>query len=488
MSSWRLGIAWTRRSALTGIVLLAVSLAACQRISIPGILSEDQAPTAPPPPEEQAPEPPQAAVEPAFETPPPPEPPEEEFRLAALPPDEPLITQPALPGATRVGILLPLSGRFAPEGRAMLNAAQLALFDVASNQFMLLPRDTAGTAAGAANATTALLADGVDLVLGPLFSEEVAAVTPLTQARGVNVIAFSTDTGVAGNGVYLMGHTSRQQVRRLVNHALGAGLPRIALLAPDTPYGRDVARELHLATAELGGAVVRTMYYAPDASNANEVVRALADYDARREALEFERRALRERDDEVSQRALKRLSTLDTLGELTFDALLLPDGGARLRQVVPLLPYYDIDPTKIRLMGTGLWEDPHTLSEPTLAGGWFVGPPAEARAGFERRFTDTYGETPHRLATMAYDATALAAALSAAGAGFDRRTLGNARGFAGTDGVFRFDARGLPERGLAVYEISARGAALIVGPPPTRFPTAARAESDEIEFETIIVE
>jgi len=407
---------------------------------------------------------------------------------SSLPLGEPTIIEPIAPAITRVGILLPLSGRFALEGRAMLNAAQLALFDVASDQFMLLPRDTAGTPAGAASAMASLLDENVDLVLGPLFSQAVAAVALQTRARGINVIAFSTDTGVAGDGIYLMGHTSRQQVRRLVDHALGAGLPRIALLAPNTPYGHDVERELRLAASDMGGVVVRAMYYAADASNANEVVRALADYDARRDALETERRLLKARDDEVSQRALKRLSILDTLGEVSFDALLLPDGGARLRQVVPLLPYYDIDPTKVRLMGTGLWEDAHTLSEPTLAGGWFVGPPVDARASFERRFKKIYGETPHRLATMAYDATALAAALAASGAGFDRVTLSNSRGFAGTDGVFRFDAGGLPERGLAVYEISTQGTAVIVGLPPTRFLTSTERAEVLPDIDTIVIE
>src|SRR6185437_8999954 len=59
---------------------------------------------------------------------------------AAVPPP------PALVGAqTRVGLLLPLSGANAKLGEAMLNAAQMALFDVAGNDFVLLPRDTQGT-------------------------------------------------------------------------------------------------------------------------------------------------------------------------------------------------------------------------------------------------------------------------------------------------------------------------------------------------------
>jgi len=62
--------------------------------------------------------------------------------------------------SVKVGLLLPLTGPLAREGAALLDAAQLALFDVADTRFVLKPRDTGGTAAGALRAAEGLLADG----------------------------------------------------------------------------------------------------------------------------------------------------------------------------------------------------------------------------------------------------------------------------------------------------------------------------------------
>ena len=371
----------------------------------------------------------------------------------------------------KVGLLLPLSGPLAREGAALLDAAQLALFDVADANFMLQPRDTGGTANGAVRAVEGLLADGAALLLGPLLSEEVRAVTPQARAAGVNVIAFSTDANVAGDGVYLLGHTSRPQIERLIAFAHESGLKRIAVLAPSTPYGRAAAAQARRAVAIVGGNVTRVAFYAADASDANKIVRGLADYDRRHGALVTQRNALRQRDDEISKRALRRLEGLDTLGDVPFDALLLPDGGDILRQVVPLLPYYDIDPAKVRFLGTGLWDNSETLGEPTLVGGWYIGPPPEVRSGFIGRFEDTYGYTPQRIATLAYDATALSAALArrAGSAAFDAESLASPRGFLGAGGIFRFSAKGLPERGLAVLEIIGRDEVVVVDPPPKRF-------------------
>ena len=381
---------------------------------------------------------------------------------AALAPDR---EQPA----ARVGLLLPLSGPYAAEGESLLYAAQLALFDTADERFLLLPRDTGGTAPGAERAALALLEDGVDLILGPLFAEGVNAVAADAGAHGVTVVAFSTDRTAAREGVYLLGHTPRTQIRRVFAHAATNGHQRIALLAPETRYGAAVADEAWAAAALLGLSLTRVRTYAPDGSDAAAVVRDLAEYDRRAWALKDERRTLARQNDAAARRRLRRLQTLDTLGELPFDAVLLADGGARLRQVAPLLPYYDIDPAKIRVLGTGLWEDPATLGEPALAGGWFAGPDPAARRTFETRYLRILGKPPSALATLAYDATALAAALARAGNSFGPQAIGNRGGFLGADGLFRFDDDGIAERGLAVFEVASGGKIRVVSPAPARF-------------------
>ena len=324
-----------RRIGPAGAALLLILLAgACAAPSV-----------APPQPEDQPP-----APETEAET--------REDEARALPADDAAAAAPAEdaaeaeavpeapPALARVGLLLPLSGRYASEGETLLRAAQLALFDVADEHFLLLPRDTEGTATGAERAALALLEEGVDLILGPLFSEGVSAVASHARARNVTVVAFSTDRAAASEGVYLLGHTPRAQIRRVFAHAAAKGHREIALLVPDTRYGAAVLVEAWAAAEAAGLSPTRVRTYAPDASDAAEVVRALAEYDRRAQALKDERAALARQNDAAARQRLGRLATLDTLGALPFDALLLADGGARLRQVAPLLPYYDIDPRR----------------------------------------------------------------------------------------------------------------------------------------------
>lgn len=372
-------------------------------------------------------------------------------------------------GSVRVALLLPLSGPNKRIGSALLNAAQLAVFDFADSNFKLLTYDTRGVAEGATDAANLAVGDGVDIILGPLLASSVRAVTPIAREAGVSVISFSTDRTVAGGGVYTLGFLPRGEMGRVVGFARSRGLSRFAALAPDNAYGRRVVQELRRATEIAGGQVVREQFYNPGASDFSAIVRSMANYEVRRANLEDQRRQLETRGDEVAVRTLKRLERLQTSGNLPYEALLVADGGKRLQAVAALLPFYDIDPGKIRMIGTGLWDEPGVGAEPALVGGWYAAPPPTARAAFVRQFEETYGEKPPRLATLSYDATALAAVLAQVPDEdrFSQSTLTNPSGFAGRDGIFRFLPDGTAERGLSVLQINQRDAKIIDPAPET---------------------
>jgi branched-chain amino acid transport system substrate-binding protein len=360
----------------------------------------------------------------------------------------------------RVALLLPLSGQNAVLGSAMLDAAQMALYDVAGERVELLPRDTQGRPDAAADAARGAVADGARLIIGPLVAGEVSAVKPIARAANIPVLAFSTATQLAGDGTYLMGFLSRQEVERVTAFAHGKGVDRFAVLAPRTPYGEIAVDALRGATQAGGASLTHTEYYDPAAQDVTPAVQHLVGVKV----------------DPSTARKLEKLALStgkpppDPPPPLDFDAVLLPEGGQRLKAVAPLLPYYDVDPEKVHFLGTGLWDEPGLGSEPALSGGWYAAPPPASRADFERRFAEIYRHAPPRLATLAYDATALAAVLarSATGPDFSAAALTNPSGFAGVDGIFRLRPDGLVQRGLAVLEVHRNGN-VVVDPAPTTF-------------------
>lgn len=388
-----------------------------------------------------------------------------------VPPPEPAVQPaPALPPEVKVGLLLPLSGPAEALGLDMRHAAEMALFDVGPNDIVLLPRDTRGTPEGASRGAQEVIGEGAELILGPLFSSAVSAVGPIASQANVRVLAFSNVSSVASDGTFLLGFRPEEQVERVVRYALGQGLTRIGALAPDDAYGQTAMDALRQAVIEGGGELGPTMLY-PASGDASAVVREIADYGQRQAALEQERSRLRALGTEGAQAELRALATADTFGDPPFDAILLADGGDRLRSVASLLTFFDVDPATTRFLGTMRWQDdPRVLQEGALQGGWFAGPAPDALGVFQRRFASSFGTQPQPLVALAYDATALAVvtARELGDRGFSAATLTNPDGFDGSTGLFRLQPDGLTQHALAILEITG-GSVRMIDPPPTRF-------------------
>ena len=354
---------------------------------------------------------------------------------------------PAAAGPEKVALLVPLSGANAELGQAILDAAQLALFEAGGDRLTLVPRDTGGNANGAAGAARSAIGGGAHLILGPLLAPEVEAVKPIARDAHLNVIAFSTITNLAGGNVFLMGFLPRQEVVREVGYARQQGLSRYAALAPNSPYGHLIADALQEVTAASGATVAKVEFYDPRAGDVSQAVQNLFP-------------------------AGNAAAPPDSMPTTTssFDALLLPEGGAKLMQIARQVRTAAGEAKPLRLLGSGLWDVPDIGSEPALVGGWFASSPPEARQDFDRRFSATYGHQPPRLASLGYDAAALAAVLARgpSGEAFSQQAILNPNGFTGVDGLFRFTPGGLVQRGLAVLEVEPQGT-VVVGPAPQSF-------------------
>lgn len=381
-----------------------------------------------------------------------------------------LTPPPAEPGGPKVALLLPLSGRDAALGQQLLEAAELALFDMADERFDLMPLDTGGTPAGAAAAAERAVAEGARMILGPLFGAEAQAVAPVARRAGINVVTFSNDQAVAGDGVFVFGFLPRPQIDRLIAYAASKDLKRFAVLAPRGSFGDTVADEARKAAQLARVQVTRSETYDPAAPDISPTARRFADIDRRAAALAAERKLYEGKTDEVSRAALKRLEGLQGLGDLPYDAVLLPEGGDRLRALAPMLQAYEVDARTVRLLGTALWDDLALASEPSLRGAWFVAPPPDARLDFEAAYEKSFRRKPPRLATLSYDLVALAAVLAGSDEPqpFGREALVRPTGFAGVDGLFRFLPDGRTERGYAILEIGDRRR-VVIDPAPQSF-------------------
>lgn len=339
-------------------------------------------------------------------------------------------------GAVKVALILPQSaaGGAGAAAQSMRNAAELALAEFNTPDIQLVVKDDGGTAQGAKAAATAATDEGAKLVLGPLFAHSVASAGQVAKQRNVPMLAFSTDQNVATNGVFLLSFMPESDVQRIVSYAVSQGKRSFAALLPENGYGSVVEAAFQTAVAKAGGRVVGLEHYSSDKTKMSEAIARLA-------------------------------STLPQA-----DALLIPDSASDVQTVVGMLATNGVNLKRLQLLGTGLWDDPAIARDASLSGAWYAAPDDRNYKSFAERYRSKYGSAPVRTASLAYDATALVAALvKAQGASaLTADAFTNPSGFSGVDGAFRFKPDGANERGLAIYKVQP-GGAVMVSPAPASF-------------------
>jgi len=332
-------------------------------------------------------------------------------------------------GQVKVGLLLPLSasGNAGVAAQSMRNSAELALAEFQNPNIQLLIKDDAGTAQGAQQGAQQALDEGAEIILGPLFALSVPAAAQLARARGVSMIAFSTDSSVAGRGVYLLSFLPESDVNRIVDYAAGTGKRSFAAFLPENAYGNVVEAAFKQAVARKGGRIVAFEKYSDPAASARTFAQSLTG----------------------------------------ADSLLLADDGDALTGVADALAANGADLKRLQLLGTGLWDNPRVFANANLRGGLYAAPDPSGFRSFSGRYRAKYGGEPVRTATLAYDGVALVAALARTQGGqrFAPDVLTNPSGFAGIDGLFRFRSDGTNERGLAVMRVAPGGGQIAAGSP-----------------------
>jgi ABC-type branched-subunit amino acid transport system substrate-binding protein len=340
-------------------------------------------------------------------------------------------------GPVKVALILPMSaaGQGAVVAQSMHNAAEMALSEFQGSDITLLVKDDRGTPEGAQAAAQQALAEGAELIIGPLFAGSVQATGQVARERGKSVIGFSSDASVATHGVYLLSFLVQEEVDRIVAFAAAQGRRSLAAMIPETAYGRVAEARLQQAAARQGIRIAALEYYPAG----------------------------------QPQVAVQRLSRVIGGPAPQADALFIPDNGDGLPAVAQALQMAGFDPMRVKPLGTGVWNEPRVFGLPALQGGWFAAPDNRGFEAFAERYRARFNTDPIRLATLSYDAVTLAAALARmqGAQGFSDGMLTNPAGFAGADGVFRFNPDGTNARALTVQELRGGAAVAISGAPRT---------------------
>ena len=319
------------------------------------------------------------------------------------------------------------------------NAARMGVTDLnGARSIDLRIYNTARNPAQAAQMAAAALADGAQIILGPLDAESANAVGLAAAPANVNVMSYSNNPAVAGGNVFVLGKTFGNISDRLVTYAGTQGVNNFMIVHQEDLAG-TVGRDAIATSIQSNGGTVTGI-----------------------ESYTFSQQGIFSRAPAIAAAAnsngTQAVFVTDTLqGGLSILATSLDDQG---------LTHADMP-----LIGLARWDSkPQAAALPGLQNGLFAVGDAGREAAFSARYEATYGRAPHTLASIAYDGIAAIGALVATG---DRNalttsSLTRASGFAGATGIFRLLPNGTNQRPLAIARFQ-NNQMQIVDPAPSSF-------------------
>ena len=297
-----------------------------------------------------------------------------------------------------VGIILPLSGKFANTGLRVRAAISLGLGifgATAAHPPTLVVKDSKSDPTVAANEVANLVRNHrVVAIIGPMGASTSLAAAQKAQELNVPLISLSPVQGVTKSGDFVFQNffSPTEQVNALINeHQANYGEISVAVLSPDSRYGRGFVELLTKILAERGAKPVRVVYYDPKTTDMSPQIKKLA--------------KLPPGNYKTGEKNAPR-------PVIDFKAIFIPDGPKRVAMLAPLLAYWDV--VGVDLLGTNRW---HSKSLVSLAESYLhraIFPDAfdpDSKepniASFVKEFDNAMGTKPNVLDAHGYDAASL---------------------------------------------------------------------------------
>ncbi|MDR2760660.1 MAG: penicillin-binding protein activator [Rickettsiales bacterium] len=358
----------------------------------------------------------------------------------------------------RVALLLPMTGAVKNIGESLLNAAQLSIINNNKKKILLRVYDTNGTTFGAVKAVNGAIADGVDVVVGPLLSAETQAIKNIAVRNNLLVFSLSNDQSLANiSNVFVTGSIPEQEIQLLISYLTGSDIHNYVAFLPNNDHGANINKILRTVVAGKDGLLIKSDYYDEKEQNTIAKLTDLVNYYEIPQTLY----------DEYQKKKTEQ-KLLGAKGEVQFiirddekiypQCVFIADGGKKAESLASFLFVVERAGNKIQLAGASKLDgDLNILNNPYMDGVIFVGADPKKLDDFYRSYYSAYQSYPVKISSMLYDLIDIIDKIyrkTSDGNYFpDKRVLLNPFGFSGIDGKFRFLPNGIVERNLFVLQL-----------------------------------
>ena len=347
----------------------------------------------------------------------------------------------------KVGVLLPLSGKFQDIGESFLKAIQLALYDISNEYIKIYPKDSKGNALDAYQSSREFEEQGINIVIGPIFYESLER---LGEINKITFISLTNKTQEVPKNTIAFGVNIESQIDALKKYFNEIKVSKTLLLSPKSEF---IYQSEFVAKKDVLK-FYRTYSYDINPKKITAEVEKITKYRERKKDLERRIKILEKSDLYKDKNELKKLEQMHTLGKVNFDSVVVIDFGERLKSVLSSFMFSDVSSNEVNFFTINQWFDETFFNENAMQNLHFPSIDFDNLKKFNKKFFNAFNEQPNEVSILAYDALGLIYyCWSNNNFQFKQDQLYNKEGFKGLHGEFIIE-NNLSKQKLKIYKVS----------------------------------
>ena len=345
----------------------------------------------------------------------------------------------------KIGVLLPLSGKFQNIGHSFLKAIQLASFDIKDKNIIIYPKDSKGNALGAYLAAKEFEEMGIKIVIGPIFYESLER---LNEINSITFISFTNKIQKISNNTIAFGINIYSQINTLNKYFEENKISKTLLLAPKSQFTSQIEK---ISSSKLN--FYRVFFYDVSPKKITAEIEKITNYKESKRDLERRIKILERSDLYKDKKELKKLEQMHTLGKVGFDSVFVVDFGERLKSILTSFMFSDVSNKEVNFFTLNQWFDKTLFDENALENLHFPSIDLENFEKFKSKYINEFGENPNNVSILAYDALGLIYyCWYTNNSKFETQQLYNKNGFKGLHGEFVIK-NNLSNQRLKIYKV-----------------------------------
>lgn len=224
----------------------------------------------------------------------------------------------------KIVMLLPLQGKYGESGQAVKNGFMAAFYaNKAQNESQPIIKVVDTTGQNVNTAYEKAIADGADMIVGPLDKDQVQSLIKSTRLT-VPTLALNTVTDQKINNLYQFGLSQLDEADQVAQRAASDGHRQALVIAPAGEWGAGIVASFKNRWQSAGGTIVDQVSYKNSQQLSEQIRLAL-------HAEKSKSRLQQGANDSAQPKARRRQDV---------DMIFLVAEPARAREIVPLLKFY----------------------------------------------------------------------------------------------------------------------------------------------------